>query len=151
MESKTQNVQSPYKTSLITRSRIDSSSSQLSYVSDHSKEIRKRGRPKKKSVQFHSVVRVKLENQPSSDESDSEQWSHLEEVSDIEDISGLIDNTSETETELSYVEPIRLTLDSLRVTYSRLKANQNSPPGRVIVNCRLDIANLSTKREETLS
>jgi hypothetical protein len=115
-------VQSPYKTSLITRSRIDSSSSQLSYVSDHSKENRKRGRPKKKSVQFHSVVRVKLEKQPSSDESDSEQWSHLEEVSDIEDISGLIDNTSETETELSYAEPIRLTLDSLRVTYSRLKA-----------------------------
>jgi hypothetical protein len=120
-------------------------------VNDHSKEIRKRGRPKKKSVQFHSVVRVKLEKQPSSDESDSEQWSHLEEVSDIEDISGLIDNTSETETELSYVEPIRLTLDSLRVTYSRLKAKPNSSHNRVIENCRLDIAKLSTKREETLS
>ena len=53
-------------------------------------------------------------------------WSHLEEVSDIEDVSEQVDNTSDTETvtetELSYVEPIRLTLDSLRVTYSRLKA-----------------------------
>ena len=79
------------------------------------------------------------------------EWSHLEEVSDIEDVSEQIDNTSETETELSYVEPIRLTLDSLRVTYSRLKAKPNSPHIRVLDNCRLDIANLSTKREETLS
>ena len=82
-------------------------------------------------------------------------WSHLEEVSDIEDVSEQVDNTSDTETvtetELSYVEPIRLTLDSLRVTYSRLKAKPNSPHIRVLDNCRLDIANLSTKREETLS
>ena len=61
-ESKNQSLQLPNKTPMITRSRTNSSCSQLSYVSDHSKEIRKRGRPKKKAVSFHSVVRVKVES-----------------------------------------------------------------------------------------
>jgi hypothetical protein len=76
---------------------------------------------------------------------------HLSEASDDEDEK--MEDNSDTETELTSVEPIRLTLAGLRETYTRLTPKGNSPPQRLIrTTYKADIAKLSSrKRPGTLS